>query len=331
MIKEKTMNLKIRNNGNVPVLSLLQLAAMTAILVTGIMAGISYAAQQQKMFGSADEAIKAVVAATRDNNDDELLAIFGPDAEDIIKSGDAVMDKHRREKFLKAYDKRHSLVAEGGGRVLVLGENDWPYPIPVVNKGNAWFFDTAKGREEILDRRIGKDELSAIQVCLGIAGAQRKYAETDHSGNGAGEYAQKFISDAGQKNGLYWKIKEGEKLSPLGPAVAKAQEEGYERKQPGEKPSPFHGYLYRMLKAQGKNAQGGARDYVMNGRMTGGFAAVAYPVEYGNSGVMTFIVSRDGTVYQKDLGKDTGSIARAMKDFDPDKSWKKLKTRLNKS
>lgn len=326
MIREKAMGLKIKKDEENSVLRGVRFAVLIAIMGLGLGIGASYAVPSQKTFKSAEEAVLAVVAATRNSDESELLAILGSDAAGIIKSGDAVMDKRRREKFLKAYDEKNSLVAEDGGKVLVIGKNDWPYPIPLVKKGDAWFFDTDKGREEILDRRIGKDELSAIRVCLGIVDAQREYAKTDNDGNGAGAYASKFISDPGQKNGLYWKTQKGEKLSPLGPAVAKAQEEGYLQKQPGEKPSPFHGYYYRILRAQGKNARGGASDYVANGRMTGGFAVVAYPAEYENSGVMTFLVNREGIVYQKDLGKETSSIAKAMKEFDPDESWEKVKT-----
>jgi len=204
----------------------------------------------------------------------------------------------------------------------VIGKDDWPFPIPLVKKGDSWFFDTEKGREEVLNRRIGQNELSTIQTMLAIVDAQREYAVKDLDGDGVPEYARKFMSDPGKKNGLYWETKEGEELSPLGPAAAQAREEGY--KKSGNKPIPFHGYYYRILESQGKNAAGGAYDYVVKGKMIGGFAVVAYPAKYGNSGVMTFLVNHDGVVYQKDLGKITAKTANAMKKFDPDSTWKKV-------
>jgi hypothetical protein len=204
-----------------------------------------------------------------------------------------------------------------------VGSEDWPFPIPLVKKDEYWFFDTMAGKEEILNRRIGRNELNAIQVCLAYVDAQREYVLKDRDGNKLLEYAQKFISSKGKKNGLYWEVKEGEKLSPLGPLVAKAAKEGYIGRKPVGKHTPYHGYYYKILKAQGKNAPGGEYDYIVKEKMIGGFASVAYPAEYGNSGVMTFIVNHDGVVYEKDLGKETEKIATAMKKFDPDKTWKK--------
>jgi hypothetical protein len=268
--------------------------------------------------------VKTVVTAARNNDDKELIVIFGQSAKDLIFSGDAVADKQRRERFLKAYDEKNSLVSEKGGMVVVIGNDDWPFPIPLVKKGEVWFFDTDKGREEILNRRIGESELSTIQTMLAIVDAQREYAMKDIAGDGTPEYAQKFMSDAGKKNGLYWETKEGEEPSPLGPAVVQAKKEGYTGKKPGDKPSPFHGYYYRILKAQGKNAAGGAYDYFVKGKMIGGFAVVAYPAKYGNSGIKTFMVNHDGIVYEKDLGKSNEKIVQAMDTFDPDKSWKKV-------
>lgn len=281
------------------------------------------AAVKQKGFATPEEAIKAVIAAARNNDDRELIAIFGPSAKDIIFSGDAVADKQRREGFLKAYDEKNSLVSEKGGMVVVIGKDEWPFPIPIAKRGERWYFDTAAGKEEILNRRIGENELSTIQTCLAIVDAEREYATKDVAGDGIHEYAHKFISDAGKKNGLYWETKEGEEPSPLGPAVARAKKEGYTKKS-GDEPSPFHGYYFRILKAQGKNAAGGAFDYVVKGKMIGGFAVVAYPAKYGNSGVMAFIVNHDGVVFQKDLGRNTAKTATAMKKFDPDKTWKKV-------
>jgi len=279
------------------------------------------AAVKQKVFATPEDAVKAVMTAARNNDDKELIAIFGQSAKDLIFSGDAVADKQRRELLLKTYDEKNGLVPENGNMVFVLGKDDWPFPIPLVKKGETWFFDTKKGREEVLNRRIGENELSTIQATLAIVDAQREYAVKDLDGDGIPEYAEKFRSDAGKKNGLYWETKEGEEPSPLGDLVAGARTEGYKAKK---KPVPFHGYYYRILRAQGKNADGGAYDYVVKGKMIGGFAVVAYPAKYGNSGVMTFITNHDGVVFQKDLGKNTPKIANAMKKFDPDKTWKKI-------
>ena len=207
---------------------------------------------------------------------------------------------------------------------LVVGNQEWPFPIPIVKKGETWVFDTKAGNEELLNRRIGRNELNTIQTCLAIVDAQREYAMKDRDSDKLLEYAQKFWSTPGKKDGLYWEAKEGEAQSPLGPLAARAVEEGYDGRKPGDKPMPYHGYFYRILKAQGKNAPGGAYDYVVRGKMIGGFALVVFPAEYGASGIMTFIVNHDGVVYQKDLGKETGKIAKAMTKFDPDKTWKKV-------
>jgi len=299
--------------------------AVVVMLAVGLaFGGTSKAAQTQKTFASPEEAVKAAVTAVKNDDDKELIAIFGASAKDLISSGDAVADKHRREQFLRLYDEKNSLVSEKGGMVVVIGKNDWPFPIPIVQKGKTWVFDTDKGREEILNRRIGDNELSTVQTMLAIVDAQRDYARKAIASEGLPEYAQKFMSDPGKKNGLYWETKEGEEPSPLGPAVAQAKKEGYSGKKSGNEPSPFHGYFYRMLMAQGKNATEGAFDYLVKGKMIGGFAIVGYPAKYGNSGVMTFIVNHDGVVYQKDLGKNTQKIAKAMKKFDPDQTWKKV-------
>ncbi len=193
-----------------------------------------------------------------------------------------------------------------------------------MKKGDQWFFDTAAGKEEILNRRIGENELSTVQTLLAIVDAQREYAINDRDNDGILEYAEKFRSDPGKKNGLYWESKEGEEASPLGPLAAQARKEGYTRKKAGDQPSPYHGYFYKILKEQGKNAPGGAYSYVVKGKMIGGFALVAYPATYGVSGIMTFIVNHDGTVYEKDLGKKTEAVAQAMTSFDPDETWRKI-------
>jgi hypothetical protein len=280
---------------------------------------------KQKSFKSPEEAVRALVGAVKGNDTKELLAILGPAGKELIFSGDEVADKAGRDRFVKAYEEMNKLVSENDKKViLTVGNEEWPYPIPVVKKGENWLFDTKAGKEEILNRRIGRNELNAIQVCLAYVDAQREYIMEDRDENKLLEYAQRFISRKGEKNGLYWETKEGEAQSPLGPLIAKASGEGYAGKGPGGKRNPYHGYYYRILKSQGKNAPGGEYDYLVNGKMIGGFALVAYPAEYGNSGVMTFIVGQDGVVYEKNLGKETGNIAAAMKKYDPDKTWKKV-------
>ena len=299
--------------------SLVLLFVLLGLTLAGITAE---AAVKQKGFATPEEAVKAAITAARSNDDNELIAIFGPSAKELIYSGDAVADKQRRGEFLKAFDEKNSLVSEKDHMVVVVGNNDWPFPIPLIKKGKAWFFDTDKGREEILNRRIGENELDTIQTVLAIVDAQREYAMKAISRDGIPEYAQKFMSDPGKKNGLYWETKEGEEPSPLGPAVAQAKKEGYKKSE--GKPVPIHGYYFRMLTKQGKHATEGAFDYIVKGKMTGGFAVVASPAKYGNSGVMTFIVNHDGVVYQKDLGKNTEQAAKTIKKFDPDKTWKKV-------
>lgn len=274
----------------------------------------------QKSFSSAEEAVRAAVAAAKNDDDKELLAIFGPQSKEALFSGDAVADKQRRAEFLAAYAERNRLVTEGENTILIVGKQDWPLPIPIVKKGDSWVFDTAKGKEEILNRRIGQNELFTIQSLLAVVDAQREYALKDRDRDGLLEYAQKFVSDPGKQNGLYWDAKQGEPESPLGPIMTRLRSAGYQGKASAT-PAPYHGYFYRILTAQGKNAPGGAYSYLVKGRMIGGFAVVAYPAEYGNSGVMTFIVNHDGKVFQKDLGKNTSAVASAMKEYNPDKTW----------
>lgn len=299
------------------------------IAAIGVLLGlwvISFAATApQKTFASADEAVKAAVAAAKSNDDKELLAIFGANAKDLISSGDTVADKQRRAQFLAAYDERNRLATEGENTILVVGKNDWPFPIPLTKKGDRWTFDTEKGREEILNRRIGENELYTIQTLLAVVDAQREYAMKDRDKNGLLEYAGQFVSEPGKKNGLYWEGKAGEPQSPLGPIMARAKSQGYGATPTGGTPPPFHGYSYRILKAQGTDAPGGAYSYVVKGKMIGGFAVVAYPAQYGNSGVMSFIVNHDGKVFQKDLGKSTATVAAAMKEYNPDKTWAEVK------
>jgi DUF2950 family protein len=295
-----------------------------ALLLFVAMGDSESATVTQKTFANAEEAVKAAVAAARNNDEKEMLAIFGSQAKEILFSGDAVADKQRRGQFLAAYDERNRLATEGENRILIVGKQDWPFPISLVKRGEAWVFDTEKGKEEILNRRIGENELFTIQALLAVVDAQREYAMKDRDKNGLLEYAQKFASDPGKKNGLYWQAKQGEPQSPLGPIMTRARSEGYQGK-PSTTPSPYHGYYYRILTAQGKDAPGGAYSYLVKGKMIGGFAVVAYPAEYGNSGVMTFIVNHEGKVFQKNLGQNTASIARSMKEYNPESTWTEVK------
>jgi hypothetical protein len=295
-----------------------------ALLLFVAMGDSESATVTQKTFASAEEAVKSAVAAARNNDEKEMLAIFGSQAKEILFSGDAVADKQRRGQFLAAYDERNRLATEGENRILIVGKQDWPFPISLVKRGEAWVFDTEKGKEEILNRRIGENELFTIQALLAVVDAQREYAMKDRDKNALLEYAQKFASDPGKKNGLYWEAKQGEPQSPLGPIMTRARSEGYQGK-PSTTPSPYHGYYYRILTAQGKDAPGGAYSYLVKGKMIGGFAVVAYPAEYGNSGVMTFIVNHEGKVFQKNLGQNTASIARSMKEYNPESTWTEVK------
>ena len=295
-----------------------------AIILAGCYQGAFAPEAKQKSFKSPEEAVKALVGAVKGNDTKELLAIFGSSGKELIFSGDEVADKTGRSHFIKAYEEMNKLVNENEAKVILhVGNGDWPFPIPVVKKGDSWLFDTAAGKEEVLNRRIGRNELNAIQVCLAYVDAQREYALKDRDSGKLLEYAQRFISRKGVKDGLYWEAKEGEPQSPLGHLMAKATQEGYTGKKPGGRRNPYHGYYYRILKAQNEHASGGEYDYVVKGKMIGGFALVAYPAEYGNSGVMTFIVNQDGVVYEKNLGEDTEKIAAGMGKFDPDNTWKK--------
>ena len=297
-------------------------AAVAFMILTlgGVNAGT---ALKQKGFATPDEAVKAFAAALKSNDERELLSIFGTDAKELISSGDPVRDKQRREIFISDYDRKNGITQEGSKMILVIGEKDWPFPIPLVKKGDQWIFDTKAGKEEILNRRIGENEISTVQTLLAVVDAQREYAMKDRDSDGVREYAKKFGSDPGKKNGLYWKTNPGEEPSPLGELVADARAEGYRRSGSKQGSIPFHGYYFRILTKQGKHAAGGAFDYVVKNKMIGGFAVVAYPAAYGSSGVMTFMVNHEGVVYEKDLGKNTAKTAKEMNSFDPDQTWKK--------
>ncbi len=299
--------------------------ALTILSGTAFSAGTKQK-NAQKTFLTPEDAAQALITAAKTDNVQQLLAIFGPEGKQLVFSGDEVEDKAALERFARAYDEKNQLVrANDNKTVLEVGNDRWPLPVPIVKAGGEWRFDTAKGKEEIVNRRIGKNELSTIQVCLAYVEAQREYASKDRTGDGLFEYSQKFMSDPGKKNGLYWEVKESEEPSPLGPLVGQAKRQGY--KKTSDLPIPYHGYYYRILTSQGKNAPRGAYNYVINGRMVGGFAMVAYPAQYGAAGIMTFIVSHDGVVYEKNLGKKTPFIADAMTAFDPDETWQKVNSK----
>jgi hypothetical protein len=291
-----------------------------AILLSAWIPARSLAQQQgQKTFSSPEEAANALVAAAQNNDEKAMLEILGPDGKQIVSSGDAVEDAENHANFAKRYREMHRFVLEPDGTtVMYIGAHNWPAPIPLMNKGNVWYFDTDAGKKEILFRRVGRNEMSAIRVCQELVAAQKEYYSAQHN-----EYAQKIFSDEGQHNGLYWKATESEPQSPIGPLVASAVAEGYAKGQAGP-PTPYRGYYFRILTRQGKDVPGGAKDYLVNGKMTAGFAFVAYPAEYRSSGVMTFLVSTDGVVHQKDLGKKTEAIAKAMKEYNPNSTWQKV-------
>ena len=280
-------------------------------------------AEKQRGFASPEEALKTLVETVRGNDAKGMMDILGPESEPLFSSGDEVRDGKEREWFVKAYQDRTDLVREKENRVsAVLGNDAWPFPILIVKIGEEWVFDTRQGKEEILNRRVGRNELSAIETCLAFVEAQREYAGTDRERDGIIKYARKFMSTAGKRDGLYWEPREGEVPSPLGLLAARATAEGY--RLTGTR-SPYHGYYYKILQGQGKSAPGGAYSYVINGHMVAGFAFAAWPAEYGESGVMTFIVNANGIVYEKDLGPKTEQIVRELKHYNPDGTWKRAK------
>jgi hypothetical protein len=297
------------------------MACTSRVLLCAAVLGLSTPVTAQELFATPEAAADALVGAARSGDAKALLAVLGPDGQAIISSGDPVADSNTLQKFVSAYDAKHAIELEGNGtQTLIIGTDDWPFPIPLVDKDGQWQFDTREGRDEILRRRIGKNELAAIQVSLAYVQAQNEYAELDPAGLGRGVYAQRIVSHPGKKDGLYWPTAEGETPSPLGDLAAKASAEGYKA---GEKPIPFHGYYYRVLTRQGAAAPGGAYDYLVKGKLKGGFGLIAVPAEYGNSGIMTFMVNHDGVVLQKDLGPQTTKVAATIDAFAPDQGWTK--------
>jgi hypothetical protein len=296
-------------------------APVTLIIAALLWTTVSTAHAQQA-FGTPEEASRALAEAAKKDDVRALLAVLGNDGRDILSSGDEVADADTRRKFIEAYDAKNRVAMEGDNKaVLVIGPEDFPLPIPLVRKDGQWRFDTAEGRTEILARRIGKNELDAIQASLAYVDAQHEYAEKDRTGAGINTYARRILSQPGKKDGLYWQAAQGEDESPLGELVAAATRQGY---RAGAGRTPFHGYYFKILTRQGPSAEGGALDYVVQGKMIGGFALVAYPAEYRNSGVMTFQVNHRGTVFQKDLGPQTRKLAEQMSSFNPDATWTRV-------
>lgn len=295
--------------------------ALTATLLLSVRLAAG-ADTPQATFESPRQALHALAAAVKTNDTGKVLSVLGPDAKDIVSTGDPVADKQGRQRFLDAYNRHKSLMLQSNGSVVVhLGAENWPFPIPIVKEGTKWHFDTTVGQQEVLNRRIGADELNAIKVCQAYVEAQREYYSEVRGEEGVVEYASKIVSDTGKHNGLYWKVAVGEPISPVGPLIATAEAEGY---QPGKKTGHgYHGYRFRILSAQGANAPGGAYSYVINGHMVAGYAMVAYPIEYGKTGEMTYVVNHNGVIYQKDLGEKSEEIAKAMQTYDPDSTWKK--------
>jgi len=280
----------------------------------------------QRTFASAEEAVRALADAVKAQNLDAVVAIFGPEGQELVASSDAATGRRNREVFAVAFAEGWRLVDEGPKhKVLIIGNEGWPFPVPLVHEGAKWRFDTAAGKEEVLARRIGRNELAVIQICHAYVNAQHRYAGEAHDGKQAGLYAAKFRSDSGRQNGLYWPAAHGQKLSPLGDLVAEAAAEGRPVADSVQSPTPFHGYYFKILTAQGPAAAGGAKSYVVDGEMSAGFALVAWPNQYDASGVMTFLVGPDGVVRQKDLGPETDAIARAMTHFNPDGSWSEVR------
>jgi len=302
--------------------------ALAAILTANLLAGAAARAQEpgQMVFGTPAEAASALVNAVRSGDRKAILAVLGASAARLVTSGDPVADKNAGAQFVSLYEAKNSLERLGPNEMeLVVGQNDWPMPIPLVQANGRWHFDSTTGADILVNRRIGRNELYTIRTLLAAVEAQRDYFDRYKTGTGAGAYAQRIMSTPGRTDGLYWPVDQGEVPSPLGPLVDSAVDEGYPGYiAPGGKPVPYHGYFFRILKAQGPNALGGAKDYVRNGLMTGGFAFLAWPAEYGSSGVVTFIAGPDGVVYQKDLGPNTARIAAGITKLDTDLSWARV-------
>ncbi len=309
-----------------------RIGAVAAIFFSSLaLTDISVAASPgAKLFKSPQAAVDALLAAAAQKETGDLLAILGPEGKDVVSSGDETADRAGRDAFLTAAKAKTVLLTKTKASVLLkVGADEWPFPIPIVKGAKGWFFDTAAGKEELISRRIGRNELRAIALCQAFVSAQREYAQAGQNGASSGVYAQKLLSSEGKRDGLYWPAKTGEPQSPLGPLAAEAATEGYEAKASGSGPKPFpkpfHGYFFKIMTAQGESAPGGAKNYIVDGKMTGGFALLAWPAEYGVSGIMTFVVNQTDIVFEKNLGQTTADVARAMNQFNPDITWKPAK------
>ena len=310
-----------------PAMALSRAIGMIALVSMLGAASIALAAEaKQKIYATPEEAVKELVASMKSGDVKAMMAILGQGSKDIVQSGDAVADKAGRERFVKSYEQANLLEKSGDSKVVLsTGKDNWPFPIPIVKDAAGWRFDAKQGGEEILNRRIGRNELSAIQAVQAYVDAQREYYLSNPQRDKLLHYAQRIVSTPGKRDGLYFPTKAGERPSPLGPGFDRAKAQGYEKAKDAAagKPVPYHGYFYRILNRQGPDAPGGAYDYVAQGKMIGGFALVAWPASYGNSGVMTFIANHEGVVYEKDLGPDTPAAVKKITRFNPDKSWKR--------
>jgi hypothetical protein len=316
------MRSKSFKNGDTKMCTKLLPAAL--LLTVALFPGLAKAAGQ-KTFATPAEAVRALVKSAEDWNQDEMMEVLGDAGKELVFSGDTVQDDANAKAFVKAYRSKHAIVTrDKNTRILEVGVNAWPMPIPIVNDGGRWKFDTAAGKQEVLIRRIGHNELGGIAACRGFIDAQKDYAVVGHDGLPSGIYAQKLLSDPDKHNGLYWQTGENEPASPAGPLLAQAEAQGYDNSVVGTKGQPYHGYLYRILKGQGTAAKGGAKSYLSDGKLTAGVALVGYPVEYRVSGVMTFIINQNGIVYQKNLGEKTSELAGAITEYNPDSTWKKV-------
>jgi hypothetical protein len=301
-------------------------AILAAILCIGAaQAPPAKAPEPQRSFASAEEAVTAFIAAIRDNQEADLRAILGPGADRVLDSGDRYADRELHQRFVALYDEKHAFDQKSAGRAeLDVGPNDWPMPIPLVENDGRWTFDTKAGAQTVVDRRIGRNELSAIRTLLACVDAQRDYFNRVKQTHGSGEYATRLVSTPGHRDGLYWPVAEGEAESPLGPLIDAAQEAGYPGELVGGKPIPYEGYYFRILRSQGSNGDGGAKSYIQSGHMVGGFALIAWPAVFGSTGIMTFIVGPDGDVYQNDLGSETPHVVTKLTTFDPDLTWSRV-------
>lgn len=274
-----------------------------------------------KLFPSAEEAAASLAQAVQTKDKAALVLILGPSAKELVDSGDDVAQGRNFEEFSRAFSEHHLIQSKDKNlSVLTVGKNNWPFPIPLREQKGRWYFDTKAGGEELLNRRIGENEVNAIDVCRAYVTAQTEYVVADAAGTGIAQFATKVVSTPGQKDGLFWPVKEGEQASPFGPLIAEATSEGYSDKQAG--PEAYHGYFFRILKAQGPAARGGKKSYIKDGKMVDGFALIAYPAKWGKSGIMTFIVNHDGKVYEKNLGANTESLAEKVSEYNPDRTWK---------